>query len=129
MASRAEELGELTGKVLLFGGPYSNLEATEALIRAARDHGIAPENVICTGDVVAYCADPLATVEAIRDWGCHVVMGNCEESLGEASADCGCGFEKGSACDLLAVKWYAHANAQGKGQGVRPGAHPDPCRF
>ncbi len=112
MTLHSEDLGALTGPVLLFGGPYSNLESTKALIKEAKRRDIPPGRVICTGDVVAYCADPLATVEAIRDFGCHVVMGNCEESLGLGGADCGCGFEKGGACDLLAVKWYAHADAR-----------------
>lgn len=105
------DLGTFDEPVLLFGGPYSNLQATEALIAAANRHGIPAERAICTGDVVAYCANPAETVAAVRDWGCHVVMGNCEESLGQGGADCKCGFEKGSECDLLAVRWYSHANA------------------
>ena len=36
-------------------------------------------------------------------------MGNCEEQLGTGAADCGCGYAEGSACDLLANSWYAHA--------------------
>lgn len=70
------------GPVLFFGGCYSNLEATVALRGEAARLGIRPDNIVCTGDVVAYCADPVATVEAICDWGVHVIMGNCEESLG-----------------------------------------------
>lgn len=106
------DLGDLEGPVLVFGGPYSNLEATQALIATARELGAPPERAICTGDVVAYCADPQATTEAIRDWGCHVLMGNCEESLGADAEDCGCGFQPGSACDLLSVAWYAYAQAE-----------------
>lgn len=108
----AHDLGRLDGPVLLFGGPYSNLQATRALRARAAALGIAAGNVICTGDVVAYCADPAATIDEVRDWGCHVVMGNCEESLGQGGADCRCGFEKGSECDLLAQRWFAHASAQ-----------------
>ena len=59
---------------------------------------------------MAYCADPVATVAAIRDWGIHVIMGNCEESLGWSKDDCGCGFEEGSACEQLSIDWYAYAN-------------------
>ncbi len=88
----------LDGPVLVFGGCYSNLEATVALRREAERLGISPRNTICTGDVVAYCADPVATVDEVRDWGVHVVMGNCEESLGWSKDDCGCGFEEGTAC-------------------------------
>ncbi|HEY4173491.1 MAG TPA: metallophosphoesterase family protein [Rhodopila sp.] len=102
---------EVDGPVLLFGGCYSNLQATQALLGEAARRGIPPDRIICTGDVVAYAADPVATVDLVRASGMHVVMGNCEESLGYGSADCGCGFAAGSACDLLSVAWYAHADA------------------
>ncbi|MGE4218318.1 MAG: metallophosphoesterase [Alphaproteobacteria bacterium] len=107
----ALDLGDLSGRVLIFGGPYSNLEATRAMRAEAKRLGISAARTICTGDVVAYCGDPAATVAEIRDWGIPVVMGNCEESLAEAAADCGCGFEEGSACAVLSVDWYSHANA------------------
>jgi predicted phosphodiesterase len=97
--------------VLLFGGCYSNLQATQALLDQAAALGIPPDRIICTGDVVTYAADPAATVDLVRASGMHVVMGNCEESLGLGSADCGCGFAAGSACELLSVAWYAHADA------------------
>lgn len=105
------DLGVVEQPVLFFGGPYSNLEATTALLEAARDLGVPPERTICTGDVVAYCADPAATVAAVREAGVHVVMGNCEESLGFDAEDCGCGFAEGSACDVLSRQWFAHAQA------------------
>ena len=105
------ELGPLTGPVLVFGGPYGNLQATQAMQAEAGTLGIAPGNVICTGDTVAYCADPAATVTLLRQWGCHVVMGNCEQSVGFELDDCGCGFEQDSLCDTLSRSWYAHAVA------------------
>jgi predicted phosphodiesterase len=37
-------------------------------------------------------------------------MGNCEESLANDEADCGCGFAADSECSLLAVTWYEYAN-------------------
>ncbi|ESR24640.1 radical SAM protein [Lutibaculum baratangense] len=96
--------------VLVFGGPYSNLEATRALLDQARRLEIAPDHVICTGDVVAYGADPVATVELIRRSGVRVVRGNCEQSLAAGISDCGCGFSPGSACDRLSAAWFAHAD-------------------
>lgn len=104
-----KDLGVIEGPVLVFGGPYSNLQATTAVLEQASAHGIPPQNIICTGDVVAYCGDAGDTVDAIRAAGIHVVMGNCEESLGLDLEDCGCGFDEGSACDVLSVQWFAHA--------------------
>jgi predicted phosphodiesterase len=100
----------MNGPVLVFGGTYSNLEATVALRREADRLGIGPDNIVCTGDVVAYCADPVATVAVVRDWGVPVIMGNCEESLGWSKDDCGCGFEEGTACEQLSIDWYSYAN-------------------
>lgn len=98
--------------VLVFGGPYSNLKATEALRTEAHRLGIPPEHVVCTGDVVAYCAEPEETARSIAEWGCHVIQGNCEQQLAEGATDCACNFEEGSACDLLAKGWYPFANAR-----------------
>ncbi len=104
------DLGTLAGPVAVFGGPYSNLAATEAMRQQAEALDIPPERVICTGDLVAYCAEPEQTVGLIRDWGIPVVMGNCEESLASGALDCGCGFEQGTRCDLLSVGWYRYAS-------------------
>jgi predicted phosphodiesterase len=94
---------------LVFGGPYSNLHATRALLDEAARRGIPPARILCTGDVVAYAAAAAATTALVMDSGMHVVMGNCEEQLAAGAQDCGCGFEEGTACDLLARGWYAHA--------------------
>lgn len=95
------------GPVLVFGGPYGNLQATDAVLAAAHQHGIAPQRIVCTGDLVAYCGDPVATIARIRDAGIHVVMGNCDEQLATGAADCGCGFPEGSSCDRLSSAWFA----------------------
>jgi predicted phosphodiesterase/uncharacterized Fe-S cluster-containing radical SAM superfamily protein len=101
---------EPEGPVLVFGGCYSNFEATQALLNAAARLEVAPDHLICTGDVVAYCADAQATVDLIRAFGVHAVMGNCEEALGSQAGDCGCGFAEGSICDRLSTAWFAHAD-------------------
>ena len=75
-----KHLGGSAEKLLVFGGPYSNLAATMALQARARELDIPAERIICTGDIVAYCAEPEQTIELIRDWGIHGVMGNCEEA-------------------------------------------------
>jgi len=94
--------------VLAFGGPYGNREATLALLARAKELGIGGRNLICTGDVAAYCADPEATAGLLREAGATVVLGNCEQALGADAEDCGCGFAAGGRCDTLAAEWYAH---------------------
>ena len=99
----------MTGTVLCFGGPYSNLHATRAVLGEAARLGIPPERTICTGDLVAYCVDPAATLDLMMASGATCIMGNCEENLAAGLDDCGCGFEPGTACDLLSRGWYQHA--------------------
>jgi predicted phosphodiesterase len=96
--------------LLIFGGPYSNHAATLAMRRKAEALGIESDQAICTGDVVAYCAEPEETVALVRNWGCHVIKGKCEESLSARAPDCGCGFDEGTACDLLSKGWYPYAD-------------------
>jgi hypothetical protein len=112
MNARIRDLSAVDGPLLVFGGPYGNLEATRAMQAEAARLGFPRERVLCTGDLVAYCADPAETAALVRDWGIGVVMGNVEEQLGAAAADCACGFTAGSACDRLAAAWYAHADRQ-----------------
>ena len=102
----------IDGPALVFGGPYSNLQATAAVLAEAERLGIPPSRVICTGDLVAYCGDPVATIDLVRAAGIHVVMGNCDEQLAVGAQDCGCGFPEGSACQRLSAGWFAHADAQ-----------------
>ena len=106
------DLGDKNGALLLFGGPYSNLAATQALMAVAQDRQMSGADMICTGDVVAYCAAAFETVEVIRAAGIPVVAGNCELQLAAGAADCGCGFEAGTTCDLLSAGWYPYAAAQ-----------------
>lgn len=106
---RITDIGELHGEILLFGGIYSNLAAFDAVIARAQARGVPPRNMICTGDVVAYCADANACVDRIRALGCPVLAGNCEEQLAQGGDDCGCGFDEGSECSILSRGWYAHA--------------------
>ncbi len=124
------DLGQLDHRMLLFGGPYSNLQATQALFAQAGALGIAPAQMMCTGDIVAYCADAVATTALIRASGMTVVAGNCEKQLAVNALDCGCGFEEGTTCDVLSAGWYAHANAQ-VGQSDRSwmGTLPDIVTF
>src|SRR6516164_4349818 len=88
--------------VMVLGGPYGNLEATRAALAEAARLKISSDRIVCTGDVVAYGADPAATVALVRATVGHVVMGNCEASIA-AAPDCGCGFPAGSRCEQLSA--------------------------
>ena len=99
-------------RLLVFGGPYGNLEAMQALCVEAERLGVAAEHIMCTGDMVAYCADPLATASLIRNKNIRVIQGNCEQSLAAESADCGCGFEGGSACAVLSASWFSYCQSK-----------------
>lgn len=107
-----KDLGILSGKVLVFGGVYSNLPALERLIEIAGQLDIAPGNIICTGDIVGYCAQPEECVHRIRQWGIHSIAGNVEMQLRDREEDCGCNFNEGSRCDLFSRKWYPYAQSQ-----------------
>lgn len=102
----------ISAPILVFGGPYSNLEATRALIDEADRLGFAPERMICTGDIVAYAADATETVALVRDRVRHTIKGNCEQSLALDSDDCGCGFPEGSDCSRLSDAWFQHARRE-----------------
>jgi predicted phosphodiesterase len=112
LANEVDNLGDMStaSRLLVFGGCYSNLAATQAMQAVAAELGIKPEQIICTGDLIAYCAEPVEVLELIQDWGIHVLMGNCEESLGFEQLDCGCGFEKTSVCSALSIAWYQYAS-------------------
>ncbi|WP_275099675.1 metallophosphoesterase family protein [Sedimenticola hydrogenitrophicus] len=105
-------LGPMDGPLLLFGGPYGNLEALTAIRNEAERRQIPAQRIICTGDLTAYCASPFESVEMTRDWGIHVVMGNCEEALADKAIDCGCGFDQGSVCAQLSESWFGYTNSR-----------------
>jgi len=97
-----------TERLLVYGGAYGNLQATQALYAEADAMGFAPAEIVCTGDLAAYCADPQPVIDLVRARSTEVVMGNCEESLALDSDDCGCGFGEGTQCSLLSREWYAY---------------------
>lgn len=101
-----------TAPLLVFGGPYSNLQAMQALLAEAARRGIPGNRIICTGDIVAYGADPSACCDLAMASGMHVLMGNCEQNLAAGLSDCGCGFDEGTECDRLSSAWYAYADGQ-----------------
>lgn len=107
-----KKIGEPVGRMLIFGGVYSNLPALTEMRRIAEELEIPPSRVICTGDVVGYCAEPEATVQAVMDWDIHCIAGNVEIQLREGEQDCGCDFNDGSRCDIFSRQWYPFAQSQ-----------------
>ena len=106
------DIGKLSGKVLLFGGVYSNLQALEALIAVAESEGIPPENCICTGDIIGYCAQPEETMQTFKNWKAKSIVGNVEIQLRDDEDDCGCDFREGSRCDGFSQQWYPYAKSK-----------------
>lgn len=93
------------------GGVVGNLHALRALLLQAQRLEIPAAQMIITGDLAAYCADGAACADLIRRDLAEalVIRGNCERTLAQDEADCGCGFVAGSQCSTLAVSWYRHA--------------------
>lgn len=104
---RVQDFGRFDEPVVLFGGPYSNLQALEALSTI-----IGERPAICTGDVVAYGANPVQTVNLMKAMAVRCIAGNCERQVAEGGLDCGCGFENGSTCDLLSQGWYSFLSSE-----------------
>ena len=123
------DLGTLTGDVLLFGGPYSNLQASRALLAQAEARAIPAHRRICTGDVIAYCANPAETWELLAGQAV-IVAGNCEKQIAADGPDCGCGFEAGSACERASRDWFSHARKRLGSRAVEDmGRLPDMAVF
>lgn len=112
MDKKINHIGNVSGKALLFGGVYSNLQALKALKQVAEHEGIAPENCICTGDIVGYCAQPEETVQLFKIWKPKSIAGNVEIQLREGAEDCACDFKKGSRCDGFSQQWYPYAQSK-----------------
>lgn len=104
-----KHLGHKTGKHLIFGGVYSNYQALLALAEVAKTNNIEPENIISTGDIVGYCAQPEECVQFIKEWGIHSILGNVEIQLKDGEEDCGCSFIPGSKCDGYSKEWFPYA--------------------
>ena len=106
MEQKLKNIGQLDGKVLVFGGVYSNLQALQSIQKVAIDLGVEPSNIICTGDIAGYCAQPSECMNIIEDWGIHVIRGNVEQNLVDEVDDCGCNFAEGGRCDTFSRQWY-----------------------
>lgn len=101
-----KQLKNLSDKLLVFGGAYGNLEALTEIRNIAQTEAYRPEQVIFTGDAVAYCTQPEQCVQLLAEWGVHAIAGNVEIQLREGRDTCGCNFKEGTVCDRLSQQWY-----------------------
>ncbi|MEP5759652.1 MAG: metallophosphoesterase [Litoreibacter sp.] len=108
--TQVRNLGDISGDVVLFGGIYSNIQAFEAFLTEVRGMGFDLKNCICTGDIVAYGADPAAVCARMVETSIASIAGNCEQQLAQGEESCGCGFEDGTACDIASKSWYEYAS-------------------
>jgi predicted phosphodiesterase len=108
----SKQLGKINGKVLIFGGVYSNYQALVALKQIAKDLEINPSHIFCNGDIVGYCSQPSECLDFVQEWGIHAIQGNVEESLLSGIDDCGCNFAIGGRCDLLSKQWFPYAASE-----------------
>jgi len=105
---KTRDIGILSEKVLVFGGVYSNYQALQRMQGIAKEMNIPPQNVICTGDIMGYCAQPNECLDLIRSWGVHGIAGNVELNVRDGVDDCGCNFENDTRCDVLSRQWYPY---------------------
>lgn len=102
-----KDLNELSAPLMICGGVYGNLEAFQALIERADNLRIPAENIIHTGDIIACCADPLATIELMVGCNIQAIQGNVENSLIRNAKDCECHEGEGAGPDaVLSAQWY-----------------------
>ncbi len=74
----------------LFGGVYNNYLALDVLLRDTYRRGAA--GVYFLGDVGGFGPHPARSVERLRESAVRCMAGNYDVSVGNALADCGCGY-------------------------------------
>jgi len=106
--SKTLNIGSFDRPVFIFGGVYGNIEALIEVKNIAEKEGFRPKDIICTGDIVAYCANPVECIAFVEEWGIHCIAGNVELNLRDEADDCGCNFNEGSRCDVFSRQWYPY---------------------
>lgn len=74
-------------RLAVLGDIHANLPALESVIAALRT--IAPDLIVCTGDLVGYNAEPVECVDRVRDLGATVVAGNHDADVAAGLAATG----------------------------------------
>ncbi len=104
-----QDLSLDTQRLLVFGGVYSNYQALLALKSRCEELGFEPEQIVCNGDMVAYCAQPEECLQEIKEWGIHTILGNVEDQIRNGQEDCACDFTSGGRCESFSRDWYPYA--------------------
>ena len=76
--------------IACFGGVYSNHLALQAAIDNARARGA--QQLYCLGDLGAFGPHPDRVFPILRKHQVQCVQGNYDDSIGNALADCQCGY-------------------------------------
>ena len=76
--------------IACFGGIYSNYLALEAAVAIAKRRGV--DAMYCLGDLGAFGPHPDRVFPLIHDNGIFCLQGNYDDSVGNALADCQCGY-------------------------------------
>jgi diadenosine tetraphosphatase ApaH/serine/threonine PP2A family protein phosphatase len=107
-----ERPGADGGRLALFGGPYGNPWALEAVLTDIAARGSA--TAWCLGDLAGFGPAPEACIARLRERRVPTVQGNVDHALGARLADCGCGYADPD--DLRSSQAsFDHADAQVSG--------------
>jgi pyruvate-formate lyase-activating enzyme/diadenosine tetraphosphatase ApaH/serine/threonine PP2A family protein phosphatase len=77
-------------RIAVFGGPYANPYALEAVLADARVRGC--ERIFCLGDLGGFGAECDAIWPLLLDAGVECIAGNYDVAIGRGDPDCGCGY-------------------------------------
>lgn len=69
---------------------HSNINALETVLKDIE--GRKADLVVCTGDLVGYCAFPNEVVDLIKSKNILTIMGNYDEAVGNELMACGCDY-------------------------------------
>lgn len=103
-------------RIVVFGDIHANLPALEAVFADMAERGL--DNALyCLGDLVGYGTFPNEVIEAIRERGIPVIMGNYDQGVGHNSDDCGCAYrtDEERALGDQSIAWSnAHTSDENK---------------
>lgn len=78
-------------KIAVISDIHSNIEALKAVLRDIEKKQV--DTVICTGDLVGYCAHPNEVIDLLRKRKIKCVMGNYDDAVGNIRPVCGCDYK------------------------------------